>query len=89
MDKQRGRNVFIFSKSKRIALICNYDLKKKDYIKEKGGKKSPFHVRGGVCIQQSKSERATEAADFGILLIPAGEFKQVVYDLGTKIIFFL
>lgn len=52
-------------------------------MKEKGRKKSPFHVGGSVCIWQSKSERAVETADFGILLISPGEFKQVVYDLGN------
>lgn len=33
-------------------------------------------------------EKAEEAADFGNLFFPAGEFKQVVYDLGNEDYYF-
>lgn len=42
MDKQRGMKDFIFSKSKRIALLRNYDFKKKEYMKRERRKNLLF-----------------------------------------------
>lgn len=88
MDQQRGMKVFIFCKSKRIALICKYDLKKKK-IKRKEEKNFLFMWEEVFAYGKANQKGQQRQQTLGFCSSQQRNSNRWCMILETKIIFFL